>query len=130
MNIDLNPLSELKPVFGLIDHVIDHISPDKTKAAQAKAKVRESVLNGDFNLLLGQLKVDEVEAAHKSLFVAGWRPFVGWVLAFSLVYHNLIALPLGLPGGDIWFTVSLLGSMLGIHVSRSAEKIKGVAREK
>ena len=130
MNIDLNPLAGLKPVLEFGDHLIDHITEDKTKAAAAKTKLRVAAANGDFNLLMGQLSVDKVEAAHKSLFVAGWRPFVGWVLALSVFYDNLVAPPLGWDVTDPWQSFGLLAALLGVHVTRGAEKIMGAAREK
>ena len=34
----------------------------------------------------GQIEVNKIEAAHKSLFVAGWRPFIGWVCGIALAY--------------------------------------------
>ena len=42
-----------------------------------------------------QLEVNKVEAAHKSLFVAGWRPFCGWISALGLAYNVIIAQILG-----------------------------------
>jgi hypothetical protein len=82
----------------------------------------------------GQLAVNAVEAAHKSLFVAGWRPFVGWISGIGLLYNVLIAQVLG-----IWFKVPevdpslltpILMGMLGMGAMRSYEKTKNVAREK
>ena len=83
---------------------------------------------------VGQLEVNKVEAAHKSLFVAGWRPFVGWVAGIGLAYNVIIAQILG-----IWFTVPevdpslltpVLMGMLGMGAMRSYEKSKGVQRER
>ena len=83
---------------------------------------------------MGQLEVNKVEAAHKSLFVAGWRPFVGWVAGIGLAYNVIIAQILG-----IWFTVPevdpslltpVLMGMLGMGAMRSYEKSKGVQRER
>jgi hypothetical protein len=82
----------------------------------------------------GQLAVNAVEAAHKSLFVAGWRPFIGWISGIGLLYNVLIAQVLG-----IWFEVPevdpslltpILMGMLGMGAMRSYEKTKNVAREK
>jgi hypothetical protein len=85
-------------------------------------------------LAKGQLAVNAVEAAHKSLFVAGWRPFVGWVSGIGLAYNVIISQILG-----IWFEVPtvdpslltpVLMGMLGMGAMRSYEKTKSVAREK
>lgn len=81
-----------------------------------------------------QLDVNKAEAAHKSLFVAGWRPFIGWCCGLGLLYSVLLA-----PLLDIWFEMPAIDSsilmptmtgMLGLGVLRSYEKVKGVSREK
>ena len=81
-----------------------------------------------------QLEVNKTEAAHKSLFVAGWRPFIGWCCGLGLLYSVLLA-----PLLDIWFEMPAIDSsilmptmtgMLGLGALRSYEKVKGVSREK
>ena len=81
-----------------------------------------------------QLEVNKTEAAHKSLFVAGWRPFIGWCCGLGLLYSVLLA-----PLLDIWFEMPVIDSsilmptmtgMLGLGALRSYEKVKGVSREK
>jgi hypothetical protein len=81
-----------------------------------------------------QLEVNRVEAAHKSLFVAGWRPFIGWCCGLGLLYSVLLS-----PLLDIWFEMPVIDSsilmptmtgMLGLGALRSYEKVKGVSREK
>tara|TARA_R110000796_G_scaffold252285_2_gene385936 strand:- start:5130 stop:5507 length:378 start_codon:yes stop_codon:yes gene_type:complete len=81
-----------------------------------------------------QLEVNRAEAAHKSLFVAGWRPFIGWCCGLGLLYSVLLS-----PLLDIWFEMPVIDSsilmptmtgMLGLGALRSYEKAKGVSREK
>jgi len=81
-----------------------------------------------------QLDVNKAEAAHKSLFVAGWRPFIGWCCGLGLLYSVLLS-----PLLDIWFDMPAIDSsilmqtmtgMLGLGALRSYEKVKGVSREK
>jgi hypothetical protein len=107
------------PVAGLLDKFI----PDKDKA---NALAHESVL--------AQLEVNKVEAAHKSLFVSGWRPAIGWICGFALMYSTILS-----PILSIWFTVppvdsslltSVLMGMLGLGAMRTVEKTKSVARDK
>ena len=76
---------------------IDKIWPDPIKRAEEHRKLEELAQNGDLarlqaevQLLLGQMEVNKVEAAHASIFVAGWRPWVGWVGGCSLAYSGLI----------------------------------------
>ena len=84
--------------------------------------------------ITAQIKVNKVEAAHKSLFVAGWRPSIGWICGLALLYSTIISPILG-----IWFTVpdvdtslltTILMGMLGLGTLRTVEKIQKVNREK
>ena len=118
------------PVTGLLDKFVEDKDQKNALAHEiatlAEKQAHESVM--------GQLEVNKVEAAHKSLFVAGWRPFVGWVAGVGLAYNVIIAQILG-----IWFVVPevdpslltpVLMGMLGMGAMRSYEKTKGVQREK
>lgn len=86
-----------------------------------------------------QAETNKAEAAHQSLFVAGWRPFVGWVggLAFAWMYLGqpianwaIVAFNLGVtvPMIPTENMMELLMGMLGLGGLRTFEKIKGVAR--
>ena len=115
--------------------IIDRVIPDKTAAAQAQAELLKMQVNGELEQLAGQLEVNKVEAAHQSLFVAGWRPFIGWVCGAALAYQFVIrpivtwAVPsMGytiaeMPGLDdnLW---ELLTGMLGLGGLRTYEKVK------
>lgn len=122
--------SLIAPVTGLLDKFIE----DKD---QKNALAHEISIMADKHaqeLAKAQLEVNKVEAAHKSLFVSGWRPAVGWSCCFALVYSTILSPILG-----IWFTVppvdsslltTVLMGMLGLGAMRSAEKVKGVQRDK
>tara|TARA_R110001606_G_scaffold101168_1_gene222173 strand:+ start:134 stop:511 length:378 start_codon:yes stop_codon:yes gene_type:complete len=118
------------PVSGLLDKFIED-KDQKNALAHEIATMSERHAQ---ELSRGQLEVNKVEAAHKSLFVAGWRPFVGWICGIGLLYNVLIAQIL-----SIWFEVPkvdpslltpVLMGMLGMGAMRSYEKTKNVAREK
>ena len=105
--------------------------PDKTE--QEKAQLAAAV-----TLVQGQLSINQVEAASPSVFVAGWRPFIGWTCgaacawnwiglsvasaAMQLAGHPLVLKPLDL--SEMW---PVLVGMLGIGGLRTIEKVKGVA---
>lgn len=104
----------------------------KLKELKVQAELRES------ELLQGQLEVNKVEAAHSNLFVAGWRPFIGWVSGYALA-HTWIVAPMvkfgatlfghdidlpALPPDSIFPVVM---AMLGIGGMRTVEKVQGVA---
>jgi|TARA_R110000787_G_scaffold171566_1_gene284182 hypothetical protein len=126
----------LEPItagIGLVSTFIDKFVKDKDLAVTLKHEADSQEFAGVVSLALGQMEVNKAEAAHKSLLVAGWRPFIGWVCGVGLLYNVLIQ-----PIFDIWFTMPeinpdllypvLLG-MLGMSGLRTYEKFKGVQRE-
>lgn len=114
--------------------VLDKFIPDPAAKAKAESELRDSLLAWDKN----QTEVNKAEAAHSSLFVAGWRPWIGWVcgvaLAFQFVLSPLVMWLTGAFGVQIpappklddalW---QLMTGMLGIAGLRTYEKMKGVA---
>lgn len=148
----------LTAAFDLGKMAIEKIWPDPTKRAEEMRKLEElrqngnlAELNAHVQLMLGQLEVNKAEAQHKSLFVAGWRPGIGWIGAISLALAYIpksvvlttiwtwqcvlllkgatdpskIVLPI-FPDLGIMDIIGLLGSMLGIGAMRSYERTKGV----
>lgn len=122
--------SLIGPVAGLLDKFIED-KDQKNALAHQIATMSERHAQ---ELAKGQLEVNKIEAASKSLFVAGWRPAVGWSCCFALVYSTIFS-----PILSIWFTVppvdsslltTVLMGMLGLGAMRSAEKIQKVSREK
>lgn len=79
-----------------------------------------------------QIEVNKTEAASGSVFVAGWRPFVGWSCGCAFIYSTMVYPTLQYFGGegphldDSMVQTVLLG-MLGIGAMRTVEKIKGVS---
>ena len=95
-------------------------------------------LDADLKLAQGQIAVNQVEAAAPSVFVAGWRPFIGWVCGMALAYKFVLAPmaafvlaayghPVVLQVLDFSEMSTVLLGMLGIGGLRTIEKIKGVA---
>lgn len=132
----------IKTVGGLISRVI----PDKSAADAAKAQLASMALAGQLNEEMTQLiaattaqtDINKVEASSTSIFVAGWRPYVGWVcgtgLAISCIIaplftwlSALIGHPTQFPKLDDPLLQATLAGMLGLgHISRTVEKIQGV----
>lgn len=90
---------------------------------------------------LAQIELNKIEAAHRSVFVAGWRPFIGWVcglgLAWAFIGHPLFEwiVAVWLPARGIVapvlitdHMVELVIAMLGLGGLRTFEKIAGRAR--
>ena len=127
--------------------LIEKIWPDPVKQSQEIRKLQElhqkgdlAILNAEVQLLLGQINVNAAEANHKSIFVAGWRPFVGWVCGFGLLYASVIE-PLmrfiatvndytgTFPVLDTTITMQVLLGMLGLGLMRTKEKEKGTHKD-
>jgi|TARA_R110000823_G_scaffold231180_1_gene357911 hypothetical protein len=120
---------------------ISRIWPDPAQQADAQLKLAKLAQDGNLaglqaevQLLVGQMSINKVEAASKSLFVSGWRPFVGWVCGFGIAW-NFILQPLiswiaflfdvdlkGAPQLDISDLMTLLLGMLGLAAQRTYEK--------
>jgi hypothetical protein len=87
-----------------------------------------------------QAEINKIEASHRSLFVAGWRPAIGWICALALVW-GWVAAPLAefvlrileidvgeLPAVEVGEAVSLVMAMLGMGALRTWEKFRGVSK--
>lgn len=118
--------------------LLDKLIPDPKAKAEALQKLREMEQSGDLAVIANQIEVNKVEAASSNLFVAGWRPFVGWVcgsaLAFQLVLGPMIVWGSELAGKPVHPPVmqtelltTLLIGMLGLGGMRTVEKLQGVA---
>lgn len=123
MGIDITGVGA---VADLASNVINKIWPDKSE--QERAQIAAAV-----QIVQGQLEINKQEAGSQSMFVAGWRPAVGWVCASAMGFQYIVRpLLLGfgitqsLPGLDdtLW---QLLFGMLGLGGLRTFEKVKGAA---
>ena len=94
------------PVAGLLDKFI----PDADQKMKIAAELSTMAERHAQELAKGQLEVNKVEAASKSMFVAGWRPAVGWVCVLGMAM-NFIIVPLGnfgLSVADIQVVIPML----------------------
>ena len=118
------------PVSGLLDKFIED-KDQKNALAHEIATMSERHAH---EALKGQLEINKVEAAHKSLFVAGWRPAIGWGCMLGLLYNTIIANVLSIwvevPEVDTTLLVPVMMGMLGLGAMRSYEKVNHVSREK
>jgi hypothetical protein len=122
-----------------INTLLDKLLPDKSQNDAAKAALLSMQLKGELDSSLAQIQVNSVEAQNKSVFVAGWRPFVGWCCGFSFAYNYILQPtiqtllvvfhsnfdPTKLPKVDISEMMPVLLGMLGLAAARTVEKIKG-----
>jgi len=118
------------PVTGLLDKFIED-KDQKNALAHEIATMSERAASEN---AIAQIELNKAEAQSGSLFIGGWRPFVGWTCGVGLAYNVIISQIL-----DIWFEVPTVDSslltpvlmgMLGMGAMRSYEKKNSVAREK
>lgn len=129
---------------GGIAKIISMFKVDPTLAMEKQAELTELQLNIQAQLenkiqdaISAQIDVNKQEATSTSVFVAGWRPFIGWVCgsAFAWVF---VLQPLGvfllavaghkmdLPTLDLGQMMPILLGMLGLGTLRTYEKVQGV----
>ena len=124
------------PVSGLLDKFIED-KDQKAKLAHDLATMAERHAQ---ELAKGQLEINAAEAKHRSIFVAGWRPFIGWTCGIALAWHFVLApvvifgagyagveLP-ELPTFDMESLMTVLLGMLGLGGLRTFEKAKGLTK--
>ena len=126
----------LSGLFGLVD---DLFTSDEERA-EAKRKLVELEQQGR----LAQIAVNAAEAKHESIFVAGWRPAVGWVCVAALAW-TFIAQPFltwglvvfrpdfpvdNMPSLDMGPLLTILAGMLGLAGLRTYEKRTGTNRNR
>lgn len=86
-----------------------------------------------------QIEVNKEEAKHRSSFVAGWRPFIGWTCGLALAYHFILqpiltlilaisGITIDLPVFDMSSLMTVLMGMLGLGGLRTYEKVKDKTR--
>ncbi|WP_299077893.1 holin family protein [uncultured Paraglaciecola sp.] len=147
--MSFDPISAL---FDVGKTAIERIWPDPIKRAEEIRKLEALKQTGDLaqlsahvQIMTGQMNINAKEAEHKSIFVAGWRPFIGWVGGFALGYQfvfypmllwfwQLFAVFIDIPAGvkpppvlDGAELYTIVLGMLGIGAMRSFDKKNGTA---
>jgi hypothetical protein len=83
----------LDPITAALDignTLIQRIFPDPAQRDKAQFELLKMQQDGDLAAITGQLEINKVEAGSDSVFVAGWRPFAGWVCGIGLAYVSII----------------------------------------
>jgi len=130
----------LKEILSPVTDIVGKAVVDKDKKRELDFKVQELIDKADqrfHDQLMGQIEVNKEEAKHPSIFVAGWRPAIGWVGATGLAYTFIVA-PIfefigkatglyeqPMPVLQTEYLMTLVTSMLGIAAMRSFDKYKG-----
>jgi Holin of 3TMs, for gene-transfer release len=132
-------MDPITAILGIGNKLIDHFFPDANQAAAAKLELLKMQQSGDLQVMASQMEINKIEAQNPSLFVSGWRPFIGWVCGISLTYAAIIE-PVSrflakvafnyigeFPVIDTTLTLQILLGLLGLAGMRSWEKKEGVA---
>ena len=134
----MNPLL-LGPLLEIGKSLLDRFGPeDKAERMKVEAEFLRMAADGELKQVIAQLEINAREAAHPSVWVAGWRPFFGWAGGAGFVYATIlhpllawVAAIQGLPAPPslnldlLWVVIT---GMLGIGGLRTFEKAKGVTK--
>ena len=118
-----------------VGNAVDQLFTSDEERAQAEilmAKIRQRPQ-------ILQAEINRIEAAHRSLFVAGWRPFIGWVCGLGFLWafllHPFFEWAIALQGLDVVAPsivtdnmMELVLALLGLGTLRSVEKMTGRSR--
>ena len=123
----------LNLLIGPVTSLLDKVIPDKDEANRLAHEISTLAEKQAHESMMAQIKVNEAQANHPSIFVAGARPAIMWICALGLFYA-VFAHPIL----DIWFEMPEINTdvlmptmmgLLGLGGMRSFDKAKGVARE-
>jgi hypothetical protein len=117
----------IKPVGDILDKFV----ADKDLKLKLSHELEKEIVS----LNRAQIELNKVEASHENVFVAGWRPFIGWACGISLVYHFLIepiiqyilimnGSDFATPEFDFSQLSTIVMAMLGMSSLRTYEKTK------
>jgi hypothetical protein len=123
-------------VVKVVDSVLDKFVEDKDLKLQLEHELKNSLNQAN----LAQIDVNKTEAQHHSMFVAGWRPAIGWVAAIGFAYTFVLqpflqwimvmqGVEAQLPEINTEILFELVIAMLGMAGLRSFEKLNGVSRK-
>ena len=114
---------------GVADVVDKFVETEDEKTAFKTVMARMAQQPG-----LAQVELNKIGATHRSIFVAGWRPAVGWVcavgLAFAFLVNPILQWTIGESGPELPLDImmELVIGMLGLAGLRTAEKLTGRAK--
>ena len=118
-----------------VSQILDKFIADKDLKLKLQHELNQKLHKAN----MAQIEVNKVEAQHRTVFVAGWRPFTGWICASALAYHFIIEpilifalatqnIQLTLPTFDMGSLLTVLMGMLGLGGLRTYEKTKGITK--
>lgn len=130
----------LQALIGPVSSLLDKFIEDKDQKARLAHEIATMAEKHAHEANMAQVSVNQAEAQHRSTFVAGWRPFIGWVCGIALAYHFVLSpiIVFGiaisgvtvpeLPSFDMNSLMTVLMGMLGLGGLRTYEKSRGLTK--
>ena len=126
----------LTALIGPVTNLVGKFIEDKDAKNKLAHEIATMAERHAQELAKGQLEINKAEAGHKSIFVAGWRPFIGWIcgiaMAYNFILRDLIIFAMGKdfvpPALQMDHLMTVLMGMLGLGAFRTYEKIKNVSK--
>lgn len=129
--LGIDPIKAATGVADVIDRFVE-TSEEKKAAEILLMKVQQEPDKW-------QTEINKIEAGHRSMFVAGWRPFIGWNCGVGLSFHfiifpilewvtKLMDKAVEAPQLETGALISLVLALLGLSATRSYEKKQGLTK--
>jgi len=130
----------IQALIGPATELIGKFVEDKDQKNKLAHEIATMAERHAQELAKGQLAINAEEAKSKNIFVAGWRPFVGWTCGLALFAHfllfpcaDVVTAYLGYeppkyPAFDMDTLMTVLLGMLGLGGLRTYEKQKGLTK--
>ena len=125
----------IKELINPVSKILDKFVVDKDLKTKLEHEIKTEIQKANH----AQIEVNKVEAQHRSVFVAGWRPFIGWTCAVAMAYHFVMqpiivfslsanGVDYSLPEFDMASLMTVVLGILGLGGMRSFEKYKGITK--
>ena len=76
----------IRELINPVSKILDKLVVDKDLKVKLEHEIKTEIQRAN----LAQIDVNKAEAQHRSIFVAGWRPFIGWICAVAMGYHFVL----------------------------------------
>ena len=125
----------IEALINPVSKILNKFVVDKDLKVKLEHEIKTEIQRAN----LAQIEVNKAEAQHRSVFVAGWRPFIGWTCAVAMAYHFVMqpiivfslsanGIDYSLPEFDMASLMTVVLGILGLGGMRSFEKYKGITK--
>ena len=125
----------IRDLINPVSKILDKFIVDKDLKVKLEHEIKTEIQRAN----LAQIDVNKAEAQHRSIFVAGWRPFIGWICAVAMGYHFVLqpiivfvlsanGVNYDLPEFDMGSLMTIVMGILWLGGMRSFEKYKGITK--